>query len=540
MSVRKRRSVIEERGGAEVKVEYKRDLKHNYMVIRKPEENFIESYCIRMLEEPISDAILLLQQHSIDNQILFYYEITGKQSMIHLFEKKLLSHEQLKLLMECILAALELAYEHLLPEDDFILAPEYIYLDIITNTPSLCFLSGYRKDSRKQMSCLLEYLMNKVDYGDKEAVALVYQLYAVSREEDFTLARFSGILRKQNTEGNIPKNIRTRGEAAALNDIQSGNRSEDNGRQQAAYLRTNEEFQIKRIKEKEKPSEYGHMDIPVVMERLEEEREVFRYPVTAYLLTGACFITGILILVLGFTSGILYNTYGERIEYGKLLGLILILLCVETYLMRIIWNGNNKLAKIITAREYIDPRQEEMEELPQTDTKYRENMDTVPSAFEFARLTGREHSILHSMLHREEPDELYSGRVISEEKKEGVDEEEYNPTCILNDRDHSLALDTTIQLKSLDEELCPSVPITEFPFLIGKLRKNVDYCLKKSVVSRYHAKITKEESKYYITDLNSTNGTYVNGAVLNSYEKWELKHGDKVAMANLTFEFTLY
>jgi hypothetical protein len=525
-----------------VKVEYKRDLKHNYMVIWKPEENFVEPYCIRMLEESISEAILLLQQHSIDNQILFYYEITGKQSMVHLFEKKRLSHEQLKQLMESILAALELAYEHLLPEDDFILAPEYIYLDIITNTPSLCFLSGYRKDSRKQMSSLLEYLMNKVDYGDKEAVALVYQLYAVSREEDFTLARFSGILRKGNTEEIVPKDIKTRREAASINDIQSGNRPEDNGRQQAAYLRLNEkEFLLKRVKEQEKPSEHRHSEIPVVMERLDEEREVYRYPVTAYLLTGVCFITGILILVLGFTSGILYNIYGERIEYGKLMGLILILLCVETYLMRIIWNGNNKLAKIITEREYIDPRQEEMEELPRKNTKYRENMDTDLPAFESVRLTGREHSLLQSMLHRGEPDGLCTGRTIFEEKKEGMDEEEeYNPTCILNDGDHSQAVETIIQLKSLDEELCPSVPIIEFPFFIGKLRKNVDYCLKKSVVSRYHAKITKEESKYYITDLNSTNGTYVNGAVLDSYEKWELKHGDKVALANLTFEFTLY
>jgi pSer/pThr/pTyr-binding forkhead associated (FHA) protein len=98
----------------------------------------------------------------------------------------------------------------------------------------------------------------------------------------------------------------------------------------------------------------------------------------------------------------------------------------------------------------------------------------------------------------------------------------------------------TALLKSVDESIDTSVSVTEFPFFIGKLRENVDYCLQKSVVSRYHAKITKEEDKYYITDLNSTNGTYVNETKLNPYENKELKQGDRVDLADLTFEFVLH
>jgi pSer/pThr/pTyr-binding forkhead associated (FHA) protein len=65
----------------------------------------------------------------------------------------------------------------------------------------------------------------------------------------------------------------------------------------------------------------------------------------------------------------------------------------------------------------------------------------------------------------------------------------------------------------------------------------VDYCLEKNVVSRYHAKLTKEEDKYYITDLNSTNGTFVNDQILTTYEKKEITQGDRIALANLNFEF---
>lgn len=543
-----------------MKVEYKRDIKRNYMVIWKPEESVIEPYCIRMVEETISDTILLMQQHSIDDQMLFYYEITGRQSMLHLFEKKLLSYGQLKLFMKQILSALELAYEHLLPEDDFLLIPEYIYLDIVTNMPSLCFLPGYRKDSRKQMSSLLEYLMNKVDYGDKEAVTLVYQLYAASREEGFTLAHILRILDKKDSEEVNSRTSRVRMEIeaedekgekgiktakSALDMRRPGsNLSVDNSMRQAAvgHSSNGKEAGKKRIGRQEVSREggqeqrhgYGQENIPVVMERLEEEREVWRYPITAYLLTGVCSAVGILVLVLGFTSGILYNSYGGRIEYGKLLGLILVLLCVEAYLMRIIWNGNNRLAKIMSIREYIDPRQEDMEaELPLEDTADSADMDAAAPALEPSRLTGRERSIWQTMLHREEaaPEGLYTGI--------GRSEEECSPTCILNGEHLSQVTGATVLLKSVDETLYTSVPVTEFPFFIGKLRKNVDYCLQKSAVSRYHAKITKEEDKYYITDLNSTNGTYVNETRLNSYENWELEHGDRVALADLVFEFTL-
>ncbi len=497
-----------------MKVEYKRDIKRNYMVIWKPEESVIEPYCIRMMEEAISDTILLMQQHSIDDQMLFYYEITGRQSMLHLFEKKLLSYGQLKLFMKQILSALELAYEHLLPEDDFLLIPEYIYLDIVTNMPSLCFLPGYRKDSRKQMSSLLEYLMNKVDYGDKEAVTLVYQLYAASREEGFTLAHILRVLDKKDSEEVNQRNSRERTEIGKKRIGRQGVFRE--GGQEQAHG-------------------YGQENIPVVMERLEEEREVWRYPITAYLLTGVCSAVGILVLVLGFTSGILYNSYGGRIEYGKLLGLILVLLCVEAYLMRIIWNGNNRLAKIMSIREYIDPRQEDMADgVPLGDTADRAEMEVAAPALEPSRLTGRERSVWQTMLHREpaEPDGLYT--------VSGRPEEECNPTCILNGKYPSQVTGATALLKSVDESIDTSVSVTEFPFFIGKLRENVDYCLQKSVVSRYHAKITKEEDKYYITDLNSTNGTYVNETKLNPYENKELKQGDRVDLADLTFEFVLH
>ncbi len=502
-------------------VEYRKDLKHNYMVITE-EEQPKEPYCIRMLENQALAGVLPLQQHFMDNKTLYYYDITGKQSMQNLFAKITLSYDQLKQLVSVLLNTIELAYEHLLPEDDFIINVEYIYIDVVTNCPSLCFLTGYRKDSREQMSGLLEYLMNKVDYNDKEAVLLVYRLYAVSKEEGYTFAHMKEVLHKQ-MKVETPTKVK-----ASETEIQTPERLE----YEPGLGKSKGPGSIEKHKE-------CYIDnIPVVMEKLEEEAEVSYYPRTIYILTGICGLIGLLLLILGFTSGVFYNSYSEQIEFSRLIGLILILLCAEGYLMRKLWSKENKLAKIITRSEYIDPRQDYMDSIP-IKKDNADNMVLRKPHLDITQLTKREYNLWREL--NDTSDEVSYQEEIkaSPKEEESVIQEDYNPTCLLSDVKEQPVDTAKILLKSPDEEQYASICIEEFPFFIGKLRKNVDYCLEKNVVSRYHAKLTKEEDKYYITDLNSTNGTFVNERLLTSYEKKEIINGDRVALANLNFEFCL-
>lgn len=79
--------------------------------------------------------------------------------------------------------------------------------------------------------------------------------------------------------------------------------------------------------------------------------------------------------------------------------------------------------------------------------------------------------------------------------------------------------------------------IDNLPLVIGKMQESVDLCLNNKSVSRIHARITKEEERYFIEDLNSLNGTFVNGFRLNIAEKTELHSGDEVSIADVVFVF---
>lgn len=71
---------------------------------------------------------------------------------------------------------------------------------------------------------------------------------------------------------------------------------------------------------------------------------------------------------------------------------------------------------------------------------------------------------------------------------------------------------------------------------VGQASDN-DFQIKKDTISRQHAKITYIENAYYIEDLNSTNGTFVNDEALSYKEKRRLMPQDSVKIADVFYRF---
>lgn len=74
-------------------------------------------------------------------------------------------------------------------------------------------------------------------------------------------------------------------------------------------------------------------------------------------------------------------------------------------------------------------------------------------------------------------------------------------------------------------------------FLVGGRNGQADGKLLSSGVSRNHARTTKEDDNYYIEDLNSRNGTYLNGKLLSYKQKCRVKPGDHLRFAREEYVF---
>lgn len=92
------------------------------------------------------------------------------------------------------------------------------------------------------------------------------------------------------------------------------------------------------------------------------------------------------------------------------------------------------------------------------------------------------------------------------------------------------------RLKALDvgEE---DIVIAYYPFIIGKQESLVDYVLARETVSRLHLRIDQKDERYYVQDLNSTNGTLVNGRMLENNEMMEIWVGTEISIAGVRFRF---
>ena len=73
--------------------------------------------------------------------------------------------------------------------------------------------------------------------------------------------------------------------------------------------------------------------------------------------------------------------------------------------------------------------------------------------------------------------------------------------------------------------------------VIGKLETACDAVISLPTVSRIHAKIRKKEENYFLSDMNSRNGTSVNGRLLRPDEEYQLEPEDEVNFAQARYIF---
>ena len=72
-------------------------------------------------------------------------------------------------------------------------------------------------------------------------------------------------------------------------------------------------------------------------------------------------------------------------------------------------------------------------------------------------------------------------------------------------------------------------------YRIGSRDDRNDILLHSSAVSRHHARIWKEGKEFFVEDLHSTNGTFVNGEPVNVNEPQKLQYMDKILFADVCY-----
>ena len=460
-----------------MKATYYKDTMHSYMIIPCPPEAETAGYQYRMLEMNRIDGILRCGLRHIDGRGLLYYDTTGKQSLKGLYEGRKISGTELFKLLEMMDRVSGSLSKYLLDEQHLVLTGDQIFYDF--SSGQYCF-TYYPGEIVKPD--VFRFLADSIDGKDKKAAAAAYRLCSVSGDDRQALREA------------------VREEAAMKDAVPPWETAADKLREESALRGAESELPDReapnggyggRRHRKQNPSP-GAGDSP---QELPEKRKapgktagsktesgrkgmVIRILLIAVLIAGAAGLFAVQLLV--------YISQRER--RLCIAGSILLTIC----------------ACLITAETIIRVRKKHKEQKEEESRR-----EPVYSESDEADLP----------LFRAGTDEDF--RLSSEEAGNTVRFSEQEMIGRLYGRDRGNRID----LRTL-------------PLTIGKAQAYSDVVLADPSVSRVHARIYKgEDGCIEIRDLDSTNGTYINGEKLDPNEKRRVQRGDEVRFGNVEYEY---
>lgn len=382
---------------------------------------------------------------------------------------------RLKNMADSIIGVMETAEDYLLDTEDILWRSENIFLEADTGFLQFCYypVSGETSGSLKEF--LME-IMQAVDKKQEEAVLFILQFYNLVTEENCTLEMLQEF-----------RNERI--------DYKKWEESEEEERNNRANENIGFDYEsLKASDKKEKLRKQSKEKEEQTKEKEEREKESIAHQVVKILLAGVGLLDMLLIVCLMFD--ILTYDYMKYLFIGLAALIILTILYMQ-------------LSKEETPEEMMQDYFEEQK---------NKRIETVLYAKDTANSPGK---LLNEVLTEEKWGET---RLLTEEEKMGYAEE-----VVVEEEEKQLCL------RPLEERKYPKIYFDEECIVIGCMTESCNYVLEAEGISRMHAKLIPKLDGIFLLDLNSTNGTYLNGELLEGGQEYKLEEGDMVVFARCEF-----
>ena len=481
--------------------EYKRDVSHNYLILREEEKVNTASYQVRMLTGNVIPSILKCRLQGLDGNLLFYYDITSRQSLASFYEQRKFHRKDLHMLFGGFIRVMEEMAEFLMNTDQLLLCPEYIFLDIEKREVKFCCLPDYHHPIQEQFRELTEYLLPRLDHEDPQAVSMGYGVYRKAMETGFQLEHIKEAI-YQNRE------------------VTGKNDNKDSAQKQGQKPPENnldgaDNFGEK-IQEKADVSHLLETDVEnkTSKRKKDKKKEESDFQKSSNEWTGAllCVFTAAVLIILLILR---YLGYLPGIPAEAIFGGAIILLALAAFLS---WTAEKKKQKKQMSAEWRKKVKRELD-------------DTYESSSEKRRKERNSEDLYEADSVQEKMPEWGDGKYKMPEQT--GETENYGETVVLS----AGQTEGPASLVSREPGELATIYLDRDLMVIGKVENAADAVISLPTVSRIHAKIRKADDEYYLSDLNSRNGTSVNGRLLKTGEEYQLQDEDQVEFAQARYIF---
>ncbi|WP_455616377.1 DUF6382 domain-containing protein [Eisenbergiella sp.] len=490
-----------------VKPVYRRELSHSYLVIEGIPKEKTDSYQYQMILKNKISGLLEAGERYVDGKVCLYYDISSRQSLEQIYEAGKMTCQEILDVVDSLSGLLEGMAGYLLEERFLLLEPAWIYMDL--ETERLCFLYYPFAEKEKPIGSIYmpiaEFFLEHVDHREENAVNAAYQFYKMSKAENFTIESFRVLLEKGETDSPGARQ-------ESRPDIRQGHspaRSRGiEGTAEIGYPQWQEDSWGNQMSFYEEPAvyEFSRTEPPASYEEiLYKEKSIHSMDNTGAEAEK------------NNTSpkGEPAKKRGNKNLIGLAISVLLFgIICV------VIW--------------YLQPE------------------GTLKTAL-FVGLAADGITLLLFLWKLTAAREEKKGKAEEEKKQEGTwdsyagcDENVYCDDTIfcgnngggiygMSDIPGNGTKSPRLIGKLGEQDIC--FTLSSLPAIAGKMKGRAQLLLPDVSVSRIHARFIEKEGRTALMDLNSTNGTFINGIGLEQNETVVLEAGDEIRLGNVILHY---
>lgn len=509
-------------------------------------------YAVNMVQNCPLEGLLPIHIFFCDGKSLVRYRITGFTSLTERFSDSPLRLADLRNILYTLRDICQRLPEYLLSSEDLLLDPEKLFISPGDSKIHVCYIPGLPTMLPSSRMLLAEFLLKRTDHADQLASALVYRFYDQVSENSRSLSdALAQTLQSQPDTNSNP------GSAASSTPL-SGCPS---GKSPSSVFQNTAESGISAAHASyvSRPSSVPHPHpspsdtgcptprpaVPkVIRERMDHDRKTLILLLLAFSLLGigcavALKMDAAQIGGIGFlTASVIWLVRQQQVKKRSEL--------------RNIWSDEEQemedddtfyrsLLREVYADQHTsaDAAQRNSppfpgDSIPQGSRAYPR--DTTPQGPPSLQDNAPQGPPFYHQ------DSIPQGPSFSPDGSIHQNPPSFPPGSISQDSKSFPMNDTPAGsscLQSLSPEQYNDIPLRRRLLIIGKSPRECDICLKSDTVSRIHARIEHVSDTYYLTDLFSTNGTFLDGRRLEPNHASPIPPGAEIRIAGYRYRANL-
>ena len=487
--------------------EYSRGINGSNMILMAENNYQDELDSMEMFRYNEIPYFLKMNMQERNNKMQFYYDITGRRSLEQLLEYRLLDDSLLMNILNSFNQACKQAERYMLAESHILLKPEMIFLECEPEKACYCYLPGYEEDICRQFQELMEYLLQRLDHKNDQAVRIAYGVYQRVSEENTALYTVledfrAGVLQS------VP-------DVSGKQVIKKDGESDVSGRRSAGVLSATAPEQSGISAE----TLYGTTEQTVSVNTAQDPSAKLFNGKTANMsgvpvqTSSGCNFENTQVRILNEESASVMSGQREQHAAEQITGQQK----VETVCRKQKKKGKKTEQMPVIKKNQTEAGNGELSGLKQKETAKKQAGEKLKNLLRKKIYTGTYNHTEEESVFEEETDEL---PVIS------------STVCIMEDTD-GIRNQFIFQGMDRTRDFCCAAGSV----ILGSNNEECDICISLPMISRVHARVEINEKGTFLEDMNSTNGTQLNGEFLKYREKYKLKKGDVISLAGENYSF---